>query len=176
MGKHRTIEEQELNLVPIMNLVTMLIPFLLFSAQFIEYAIIDSTLPAISNDPGPGPVTPPTETLTLMVIISEKGFTITGAEAVLDPEDTVTGPIIACKGGQCTSPDRFDFKQLTKRLARVKDRYPKHEDLVLIPAPWIPYEVIVLTMDATREDRDQRDAEQRARLLFPNVVIAASLE
>lgn len=174
--KHREMEENELNLVPIMNLVTMLIPFLLFSAQFIEYAIIESTLPAISNDPAVPGGAPPTETLTLMTIISDRGFTITGADAVLDPADTVSGPIIGCKGGKCTSPDSWDYKVLTQRLARVKARFPEHEDIVLVPAHWVPYEVIVLTMDATRDDRDHRDAQGRARRLFPNVVLAAGLE
>ena len=176
MGKNRKVEEQELNLVPIMNLVTMLIPLLLMSAQFIEYSIIDSTLPAISSEPTQAGATPPEQMLTLMVVMSEKGFTVTGADTVLDPANAAAGPLIPCTGGTCSSPDKFDYKELTRRLGRVKDVYPEHEDLVLIPAPWIPYEVIVLTMDATREDRDRRDAQSRARVLFPNVVIAASLE
>ena len=48
MSKRKRNEEaEELNLVPIMNLVTILIPFLLMAAQFISLAVIDSTLPAI---------------------------------------------------------------------------------------------------------------------------------
>ena len=39
----RTTEETPLDLVPIMNLVTILIPFLLMSAQFVTLAVIDST-------------------------------------------------------------------------------------------------------------------------------------
>ena len=45
--KRRTQETEELNLVPIMNLVTILIPFLIMAAQFVQLAVIDSTLPAI---------------------------------------------------------------------------------------------------------------------------------
>ena len=42
--KRRTEPSQELNLVPIMNLVTILIPVLLMAAQFVSLAVIDSTL------------------------------------------------------------------------------------------------------------------------------------
>ena len=48
MAVQRRIQKaEELNLVPIMNLVTILIPFLIMAAQFVQLAVIDSTLPAI---------------------------------------------------------------------------------------------------------------------------------
>ena len=39
----------ELNLIPVMNLVTILIPFLLLSVEFVHLAVIDSSLPAIGQ-------------------------------------------------------------------------------------------------------------------------------
>ena len=65
-----------------MNLVTILIPFLLMAAQFVSYAVIDSTLPAmvllrllrIKRMKG---------TLNLSVFITDKGFTVAGSAAVL---------------------------------------------------------------------------------------------
>ena len=58
----RAKEADELNLIPIMNLVTILIPFLLMAASFISLAVIDTTLPAI-GDPTPQeePDEPPKE-------------------------------------------------------------------------------------------------------------------
>lgn len=47
--KRRAMAEQELDLIPIMNLVTILIPFLIMAAQFVNLAVIDSTLPAIGQ-------------------------------------------------------------------------------------------------------------------------------
>ncbi|MFK7927181.1 MAG: hypothetical protein AB8H79_03260, partial [Myxococcota bacterium] len=52
----RTPPVVDLNLIPIMNLVTLLIPFLLMSAQFVSYAIIESSLPAIDETAVPTPV------------------------------------------------------------------------------------------------------------------------
>ena len=82
----RAAAADELDLVPIMNLVTILIPFLLMAAQFVSYAVIDSTLPAIG---------PPQELedqedeeppLNLSVFITGKGYTVAGSAAVLKGE------------------------------------------------------------------------------------------
>jgi len=86
-SRKRSVEkEEELNLVPIMNLVTILIPFLLMSAQFVHLAVIDSSLPAIGApqpvDPKDLPDKPP---LTLTIAISESGFTVSGGQATLPP-------------------------------------------------------------------------------------------
>jgi hypothetical protein len=80
--KHTEWEVQELNLIPVMNLVTILIPFALLSAQFVHLAVIDSSLPAIGqpqimeNPPDKPP-------LRLTIIMSDAGFTLSGGGAQL---------------------------------------------------------------------------------------------
>ena len=80
-GKGRGGDAEDLDLVPIMNLVTILIPFLLMASSFVTLAAIDSTLPAI-GDPSP-----PSETdedkLSLSIAITDEGWTLLGADAVL---------------------------------------------------------------------------------------------
>jgi hypothetical protein len=70
-----------------MNLMTLLIPFLLVSIQFVTLAVIDSSLPAIGQ---PQPSDQPDEDdkppLNLTVGITEEGFTIAGSAAVLGCE------------------------------------------------------------------------------------------
>lgn len=73
--------------MPFMNLMTLLIPFLLASIQFVTLAVIDSSLPAIGN-PQPSDEkdeddTPP---LNLTVGITDEGFTVAGSPAVLGCE------------------------------------------------------------------------------------------
>ena len=81
--KRSQIKSEDLNLVPIMNLVTILIPFLLMSAQFVHLAVIDSSLPAIvppeiiEEEP---PDKPP---LTLMVLVADEGLFVQGGQAPL---------------------------------------------------------------------------------------------
>ena len=84
-GKRGAVAE-ELDLVPIMNLVTILIPFLLMAAQFVSYAVIDSTLPAIGPPQTIEDQEDEEEPLNLSVFITDKGFTVAGSAAVLKSE------------------------------------------------------------------------------------------
>jgi biopolymer transport protein ExbD len=176
-------EEVELNLVPIMNLVTILIPVLLLSVQFMNLALIDSTLPAI----GPPDQTPPEEDedppLVLSVLITAKGFTIAGADAVLKPEGEAAAsapaegeeaePTVPCiDDGQCGTPEDYDYAELTRLLALIKTEYPDDENVILVPESEVVYEVIVRTMDASRDDLENPNPDGTRRSLFPYVVIA----
>lgn len=81
-------EGMELNLVPMMNLVSILIPALLISAAFIEISVINVAAPAIGSAPDQGkqqdkPDKPP---LNLTVTITDKGYTVAGSGGVLGGE------------------------------------------------------------------------------------------
>lgn len=177
MRKRRVLEEEGLNLVPVMNLVTILIPFLLMSAQFISLAVIDSALPAIA---------PPTEiveqeddeeTLSLSVLITGEGFTIAGkgTDLVLEEDHPVKGKKVSCLEPGCPTPESYDYRGLTERLAMLKDRFEDEENCILVPHGDTVYEVLVRTMDAARDDQEDKDENSKARLLFPNVVIAGGV-
>lgn len=78
-------EEITLNLLPFMNLMTLLIPFLLLSASFITIAVIDSSLPAIG---APQPKDKQDEEekeppLNLQIGVTEEGFTVSGTSPLL---------------------------------------------------------------------------------------------
>lgn len=179
--KRRQAKEEPLNLIPVMNLVTILIPFLLMAAEFVSLAVIDSTLPAIGP---PQPVTDQQEDeeppLQLSLAITEKGVRVLGADKVLFPdgapeiaEGEEAPPTIPCKGGAtCTSVDDYDWSELTRVLAKIKDVYPDDENVIIVPDTKIRYEVIVATMDASRADRENKGADGQSRTLFPFVVIA----
>ena len=174
MRKRREIEEKGLDLVPVMNLVTILIPFLLMSAQFVSLAVIDSSAPAI-GEPQEVEEEPDEDKLSLSLLITDVGFTISGADKVLPKDDEVNGPQIACLDAQCASPEAYDYKELTRRLALVKDRYPDEPNVVFVPSPMTEYETLVYTMDATREDPEDKE-DGKARELFPFVVLAGGAE
>ena len=178
MGKKRAEEAEDLDLIPIMNMVTILIPFLLFAAQFINLAVIDSTLPAI------GAPTEATEEddeppLNLKVLVTSEGFTIATDVAVLPSSDS-DGPTVPCAQAGCPSIESYQFEELTKLLGDIKDEYPNEENVILVPEPHIPYKILIHTMDATREDpnvQEQYTNDDGAQLsrnkeLFPYVVIA----
>lgn len=182
MGKRRIAEEEGLNLVPIMNLVTILIPFLLMSVQFASLAVIDTTLPAISEAVPTDEEPEEDKKLKLKVIISEAGFTVDGAETILTEEEGENGRVIPCTTDGCPSADSYDVRGLAERLSKVKDEIEDTErdtpDVILVPGSSVPYEVIVYAMDATRDDNyaREKDAKGPARDLFPNVVLAGGVD
>lgn len=175
-GKRGAAESEDLDLVPIMNLVTILIPFLLMASSFVTLAAIDSTLPAI-GEPQEKTDEEPEETLNLSIAITDAGFTVLGSDATLkgSGEDD-QGATIPCARSGCPSPDAYDVDELRSLLIQIKDRWEDEENVILIPESHVPYEVIVLTMDASREDPDTKDGEGNPRLLFPNVVIAGGAQ
>lgn len=77
-------EEMELNLIPMMNLITILIPAVLISVAFVEIAVINVSAPAIGSSPDQEeqdkPDKPP---LNLTVTVTEKGYTVAGSGGVL---------------------------------------------------------------------------------------------
>ena len=177
--KRRDQDNPELNLVPIMNLVTILIPFLIMAAEFVQLAVIDSTLPAI-GPPQPVEDQPEKPPLNLSLALTEKGITVLGADAVLYPdgapqlaEGEERPPTIPCKSGdECKSVDDYDWKALTAKLNGIKDEYPDDENVILVPDNDLRYEIIVKTMDVSRNDPDRTGDDDKPRTLFPYVVVA----
>ena len=196
-------EEIELNLLPFMNLMTLLIPFLLASAQFVTLAVIDSSLPAIGQpDPSKEKDKDEAPPLNLTIGITEEGFTVAGAAAVLgcekgatDKDDTCTtiplrSDAAYCEEIQCAGtpgcradPACPDLKELHKLVLQLKeldddgDGVPDYEDeanVIIAPNPEIPYLTIVGVMDATRDYKPE--GETKRKDLFPNVVIAGGVK
>jgi hypothetical protein len=192
-GKKRGSDAEELNLVPIMNLVTILIPFLLMAAQFVSYSVIDSTLPAI-GPPVPVEEDPEDKPLNLSVMITDEGFTVSGNHPEIKNEGAgdegeEKGTTIECLTSGCSfdsangeGPEAaYDLVELRALLGRIKDDKAEEKNVILIPDPNLPYEVLVMAMDATREDpaaggSNEGDMQCNGRCLFPFVVIAGGIQ
>jgi len=175
--KKRAAAAEELDLVPIMNMVTILIPFLLLSVQFVSIAVIDSTLPAIGKPTEAQP--DDEEKLNLSVAITDKGYSVLGASGVLGNPDG-DGATVPCLRDGCPGVDAYDVSKLTEMLGQIKDEYPDEENVILIPESNVPYEVLIATMDAARENPDVKvtvnGVSDVARPLFPFVVIAGGVQ
>lgn len=164
-------ESAEPNLTPIMNLMVVLIPLLLTSAEFIKIGIIELNLP-----PAAGPVLAGSQqpqekkrTLDLTVSITERGFYISSALAVLRPGGA-TEPSIPVK------PDgSYDFAMLSSKLFEIKekakDKFPDLENIIIQAEPGIDYQTLVSTMDAARSFR----RDHRKIILFPQVSLSAGI-
>lgn len=143
--RHLKPSSDELNLTPIMNVFMIIIPFLLLTAVFAKTAIIDIYLP---HEAGNSSATDtPSEPQVLTVSVTDSGFEVGGI------------------GNGTAIPkvsDRYDFKQLSEELAKIKERYPDKEDIVLLIQQNLPYDTIVKVMDVARET-----SERERKPLFP---------
>ena len=197
-GRRSVVDKMDLDLIPIMNLVSILIPFLLLASGQVQLAIIDSAMPAIG---APSEAEPPEEEeeppLNLSVVITDKGFSIKhnkmpkpeGEAAVAATEEgDEDKPTIPCKDEQgvdltkCETPDHYDYLGLTKELRDVQKEYAQPDDnnVILAPESKVQYEVLIRTMDASRDemglgDNAKMDENGVVNELFPFVVVAGGL-
>jgi len=152
------------NLVPIMNLVTILIPFLLLTVTFVHLATVDSTLPAISPIPSPD-----SESLRMVVAITDEGFVVRGNSPALQPQGD--GETIDLARNLDGSYPLDDLQQL---MVQVKAAHPEESSVILMPEDAVGYETIIGAMDATR-DWMPPGAVAREQL-FPRVVLGSLTE
>ncbi len=146
-----------INLIPLLDMVSLLIQLMLVNAQFDTYAQVGSKVAA----PAAGVVeAPDKESLSFEVALTEDGFSASWHEA--------TGAVerkLPCRGG-CADPAAWDADGLERLSAELKTRFPAEQRVVVRPAPGVPFDVIVKTMDALRGPVGGKDAP------FPDVVLA----
>ena len=179
MSKREMPEPEPLNLVPIMNLVTILIPVLLMAIKSLELAVIDTSLPAISPSvaapPDNIPDKPP---LQLKMAVTNQGIRILGANEYLYPGQAKTDdadeekgkPDVPCKSNaRCKGVDDYNWSDLSQKLGQIKkaaqDDDGDSDSVVLISDNNIKYEILVKVMDTSRRSDD-------GTKLFPSVSIA----
>lgn len=158
----------ELDLKPIMNLMVVLIPMLLYSAQFIKFAAVNATKAsgksvAPPNDDDTDKPRPP---LKLKVKITEEGF-IVEAAAILDE-----GTMIATPGDGDGQPvelytvdidDTLAEKELENLQAIYKEKKRPIPDLVLESTKKVySYDFLKLNSKIGLVKKAVRNGEQEA--------------
>lgn len=177
-------ESAEPNLTPIMNLMVVLIPLLLTSAQFIKLGIIELNLPP-SLGPGSALVDMPKENerkLDMGITISENGFILSSSMAILKGEGDAGVSIPIKENGD------YDYGKLNKKLmlikTRVENKFPDSDKVVIMAESEIIYQVLVSTMDAARSPFKAdsiRDENSNIKYwtqndeLFPQVSLSAGI-
>ncbi|WII73449.1 biopolymer transporter ExbD [Bdellovibrio sp. 22V] len=130
-GRKRNIE---LNLVPFIDLMSVLITFLLITAVWTQVSMIQigSSLYGKKSDTQPTPTPPPNADVVLKVDVKEIGYVLTVGKQV------ISLPMVN---------EQFDEAGLVAQLQRVKQLYPEKVDAVVSVADAIPYEQLIKAMD-----------------------------
>lgn len=156
----RPKQRGRLELLPVMNLVTILIPMLLAAAELAELAVVDTTLPAISPTldalGAPAP---------LVLTVSSVGVAVDGIEG-----GTEARTDLRCAGDVCARVADYPLVALTEALTVAKEMRPDDDRVTIVPHGDVPYGVLVAVMDAARQA--PAAPGQASRPLFPRVVVA----
>ena len=148
----------ELNIVPYLDIMMNLIMFMLLSMTgLISFGVLNVSSPKFA-DPGQVKAAtaedPNKPKLLLTVLISDKGFFIAGSGGVL-PGDT--GAV--AQEGQPTIAKKpngdYDYGALTAKMTEIKKAFPEESKVIMGADAKISYEVLVRTMDASREHAGQ---------------------
>ncbi len=143
IGREKSLKAEDLNIMPVMNLFLILVPFLLLTAVFVKISIIEFSLPgadAVQNKQQAG------KPVVTFLTITEKGFDLKSRN--------FKTPFIKKEG------EAFDFEILTQNLQAVKQLHQTSEDIIIAPVSSIKYEIIIQVMDRCRENG------------FPNISIS----
>ncbi|MBN2529840.1 MAG: biopolymer transporter ExbD [Deltaproteobacteria bacterium] len=147
-------------LIPILNLVCMLIPLLLYGAVFVKFKVLDVQPPRITHIRGE---VNDEKSLKLRVIVAKEGFYIK-----VDPRYRKAWMADANSGPDIPKTDNgFDFAELHKKLSELKSEHMKEQTIHIGAEDDIEYEILIKTMDYTRGTAKKP--------LFPNVQLTRSL-
>jgi biopolymer transport protein TolR len=159
-------EAGELNIVPYLDILMNLIIFMLLSMSGLAtFGILNVSAPSYGG--GGGDSNPDKPPLLLTVAIAKGGFYVAATGGVLPGiEQTGTAadgapPTIAKK-----SDGTYDFGLLNAKMKEIKSSFSEETKVIIAAEADTPYEVLVGTMDSTRETADRK-------LLFPDVTLAS---
>jgi hypothetical protein len=132
-------------LIPIMNLVCMLIPLLLYGAVFVRFQTLTVKPPKIPDGPLPSQ---PDEELQLTVLITDQGFHFKVNPRFRQPWMASTtggaGPDIPRRD------DGWDFDELNRKLEQLKQDHRDESRIVLGAEDDVEFDVLIKAMDFSR--------------------------
>ena len=143
----------DLNIVPMIDMMVILVFFLIFTAVFSKTNILQLNLPANASA---APLDLP------------KGLKL---EVIIRPDDLVvndrnSGPLKVLEN----TPNGYDLDGLSEYMRRVKATYPQMTDATILPGPNIAYDTLVQVMDTVRVYQVPEPPFSKAEL-FPDIAI-----
>ena len=143
----------ELLLVPMIDIFTVLVTFLLMTAVFSRTVILQLNLPASQTefrDPPPG--------LQLEVMVRKTGMIVA---------DRNSGPLAPLPN----TAAGYDYDGLTSYLKRVKAKFPEKTDASILLESDTPYDILVQVMDRVRVFETKEGLNTVQAELFPDISI-----
>ena len=141
--QRQTEVNQELELMPMLNVFISIIPLLLLSAAFVQLAVIPTALPASADAP-PSASVAAEEKLSLSIIVRADAYVVEANGATVS---TIARPDHAASGDATAQAARA---QLGVALAAIAAQHPAHREVKIVADPTTRYEDIIDVMDVSR--------------------------
>ncbi len=142
----------DINIVPMLDVMVILVFFLIFTAVFSKTNIVELDLPAQQSASLP----PLPETLTLEVIVHKDQVVVA---------DRNTGPLATFPNNSAG----YDLPAVTAFLMQIKQKFPDKRDATLLFEPDTAYDTIVQVMDSVRSFASTTPGSTARGELFPQV-------
>lgn len=163
--------DMELDIRPVMNLMVVLIPLLIVSAEWVKLSVLEINIPPSKNVGGGGggesqDNKEKQKLLGLKIAVSHDGITIGNAATILaNEEGTSEGPTIP------KNPDgTYNYELLKTKLIDIKKKivgkgYVDEDRAVITASADIEYQVIIDVMDHIQTYEDNNNILP----LFPQI-------
>ena len=153
-NSRRARKPSELLLVPMIDIFTVLVTFLLMTAVFSRITIVQLDLPSASD----GKVTEPA--FRLEVIVRKEGFELTNGTASIAAVPKVNG--------------EYDFKALSSLALSLKREHQETDTASVLMEAAVPYDNLIQAMDAIRSTEvpaTEPGAKAMKVLLFTKIAV-----
>ncbi len=179
----------EIDLKPIMGLICILIPLLVYAFSFYEIKLLAVSAPKIG---APAPQEAGDEQkkpLNLTVLLTERGFAVKMEKELTEGESDINIPKKTFQTPDGRTVTDYDYPELYARLVEIKKKFRNETTINIGADPDVRWEAIARTIDAARvELKEERykdlktyaeapeatDDEGRPRLMFPQVVFVVA--
>ncbi len=143
----------DLNIVPMIDMMVILVFFLIFTAVFSKTNILQLNLPASASAPVDLP----------------KGLKL---EVIIRPDDLVvndrnSGPLKVLPN----IATGYDLDHLSEFMRQIKSQFPQMTDATVLPSPNVDYDTLVQVMDTVRVYQLPVQPFTKAEL-FPDIALA----
>ena len=141
-------ELQDLNLAPIMAILVILIPLLIYAFSFFEVKVQAVAAPRMGSAKSKPTNKDEKKPLNLTVLVTSKGFTVKQqAELTTEQEKPIFKRTFTVEGKEI---ETYDFPALYTRLMQKKQAYPEEQTINIGAEMEIPWRVVSQTIDAAR--------------------------
>jgi len=137
IGRERRIKDVDVNIIPVMNIFLLLIPFLLLTAAFVRLAIVEISLPTLGKSRTKQVQETPKNLVLIFLAIKENGFQLKSDGFKFKPVKKIS--------------NQYNYGIIIEQLKQIKNKHPYAEDIFIIPEANVKYDIIIKVMDRCRE-------------------------